>query len=604
MAAAHGLRGAALRVLQRCAPAAAAHLGPGYDYIVVGAGSAGCCLAERLSRDPAVRVLLLEAGPSDGWSWPAVPWAHIPVGYFRVMHSAADWRFCTDPARSGLSGRSIAWPRGRVLGGSSSMNGLLYVRGQPEDYDGWAALGCAGWDWESVRPVFSRMEGHDEAPEGPPDYFGVGGPLAIQGTNYRSPLCEAIVAAVAAQRSPAEPEGVPVKRGAAINGASQHGVGYFQQTARAGFRCSSAVAYLNRTRGRANLDVVVGAPASRIRVCPDLLQAWGVDYSSGGGRHTAVLRGPGSEVVLAAGAIGSPHLLQLSGVGTPPELAARCDWLRPLPGAAGGLPVGENLQDHLQVRAVFRSKFETLNSQVRTLWGRLRCALRFAAQREGPMAMAASQVAAFVRSGLSDSPRPDIQFHFQPLSATHGGGPGKLLDPFDAFTASVCQLRPESRGRVRARTPFAADHPRIEPRYLSHPVDQRTAVAGLRYARRVADTAPLAAVAGEEVAPGSRWQSDEELLESARRIAETIYHPCGTCSMGPPDSPAAVVDPRLRVRGVKGLRVADASVMPNLTSGNTNAPTIMIAERAADMLLADRPPPPSAGGRRGWGVRA
>ena len=526
-----------------------------YDFIVIGAGSAGCAVAARLSADPGCRVLLLEAGPRD-----TNPWIHIPVGYFKTMHNPhTDWCLRTEPD-PGIAGRSIAWPRGRVLGGSSSINGLLYVRGQAEDYDHWRQLGCIGWSYEDVLPYFRRAENQQR---GADEFHGVGGPLAVSDIRVRRDICDAYIEA-------AEKNGIPSTED--FNGARQEGAGYFQLTSRNGWRCSAAVAYLRPARGRANLTVVTDALTQKIVL--EGRRASGVIYRVGDVVHTAHAEG---EVVLCAGAIHSPHLLALSGIGPAAELAeAGIPVVHHLPG------VGQNLQDHLQARLTYASTRKTLNDEVNNPLLKLRIGLEFALFQRGPMSMGASQVGIFARVDPAAA-TPDVQFHIQPLSADE---PGKGLHKYSAFTASVCQLRPESRGRLVTMSTDPQRAPAIHPNYLASEKDCAVTIAGIRLARRLAETQPLSDFVKMELQPGADLQSDDELLDFARHHATTIYHPAGTCKMG--TDPMAVVDAQLRVLGIDRLRVADASIMPTLVSGNTNAPTIMIGEKVADMILADR----------------
>jgi choline dehydrogenase len=525
------------------------------DYLIIGAGSAGCVLANRLSADARNTVLLLEAGGEDN-----NPWIHVPVGYFKTMHDPAfDWCYRTEPDQ-GVAGRQIDWPRGKVLGGSSSLNGLLYVRGQREDYDRWAALGNPGWSYADVLPYFKKSEDQERGADA---WHGVGGPLKVSDLRLRRPIADHFIAA-------AQEIGIPLTDD--YNGASQEGVGYFQQTAFNGFRWSTAKGFLRPARKRSNLLVQTRAQASRILF--EGRRAVGVEYLQGGSRKCARAR---VEVILASGAIGSPQLLQLSGVGPADVLRhAGVAMLHELPG------VGQNLQDHLQVRLVFRTRERTLNDEVNHPLRKAWIGLQYALWRTGPLTLAASQVAIFTRSGPA-AERPDIQFHMQPLSADK---PGQGAHPFSAFTASVCQLRPYSRGSVEIRSADPLAYPAIHANYLSDPRDHPIVIGGIRVARRIAAAPSLAPHIVSEFAPGERYQSDAELLDAARQFSQSIYHPAGTCKMG--RDATAVVDERLRVHGLAALRVVDASIMPELVSGNTNAPVIMIAEKAADMILEDR----------------
>ena len=533
-----------------------------FDYVIIGAGSAGCVLANRLSADPDNRVLLLEAGPEDKWIW-----IHVPVGYFKTMHNPrTDWCLETEPD-PGLNGRRLPWPRGRVLGGSSSINGLLYIRGNPRDFDYWRQEGCVGWAWDDVLPYFMKAEDQER---GGDELHGEGGPLAVSDMRVRRDVCDAYIEAAGELGIPANND---------FNGTKQEGAGYFQLTSRKGWRCSAAVAYLRPVRQRKNLEVRTGAAVRRIVF--EGRRAVGIDYAVGGEvRHAAA-----GEVILAAGAIHSPHLLEHSGVGRGEVLHdLGIPLVHELPG------VGEGLQDHLQVRAMYKSTVRTLNNEVNNLFTKALIGLEYIARRRGPMSMGASQLCIFARTA-PEVEVPDVQFHIQPLSTdTLGAG----LHPFAGFTASVCQLRPESRGRLVPRSPDPAKPPAIHPNYLATETDQRITVEGMKLSRRLAATAALRPFVKEEILPGPEVRTDDELLTCARDTATTIYHPTSTCKMGLGSDRMVVVDDRLRVLGLERLRVVDASIMPAVISGNTNAPTIMIAEKAADMILADA----KAGSRR------
>jgi choline dehydrogenase len=524
-----------------------------FDYIVIGAGSAGCVLANRLSASGRHSVLLLEAGPAD-----RSPWIHLPIGYGKTMfHKTLNWGLQTE-AESGLAGRRMYWPRGRCLGGSSSINGLIYIRGQAEDYDHWASLGNAGWGWRDVLPYFIRAENNVRGADA---LHGGQGPLSVSDIGARHELMEAIIAA-------GESLGIP--RTKDFNGPRQDGVGYFQLNTRHGLRCSSAVAYLRPARGRSNLQVVTGAQVSRIEFTAGV--ASGVRYFQAG-RDIEV--GAGREIILAAGAVHSPQLLEVSGIGAADRLAGLgIPLVHHLPG------VGENLQDHLQMRLMYKvNKPITTNDDLRSLAGKTRIALQWLFRRSGPLAIGINQGGLFTRV-LPEAKTPDVQFHFGTISADQAGA---QPHPWSGCTFSVCQLRPESRGHIHARSADPLQPPAIQPNYLSRELDCRTAVAGLRLARQLARSQSLAGLIGDEYRPGKAVDSDDEWLDFARQYGATIFHPVGTCKMG--DDPAAVVDSALRVHGVRGLRVADASIMPTLVSGNTNAAAVMIGEKAAELIL-------------------
>lgn len=529
------------------------------DIVIVGAGSAGCVLANRLSADPSVRVVLLEAGGRD-----TNPWIHIPVGYFRTMHNpAVDWCYKTEPD-PGLNGRSIDWPRGKVLGGSSSLNGLLYVRGQPQDYDRWRQMGNTGWGWDDVLPLFKRAEDQER---GEDEFHGTGGPLAVSNMRIQRPICDAWVEAAQAAGYPFNPD---------YNGATQEGAGYFQLTARNGRRCSAATAYLKPIRGRENLRIVTRAQVRRVLL--EGRRATGVEYADRGGVvQTVTAR---REVILSSGAIGSPQILMLSGIGPAEHLKE--NGIAPLHVLAG---VGQGMQDHLQARLVYKCNVPTLNDEVRSYVNQARIALRYALFRSGPMTMAASLATGFFKT-RPELETPDIQFHVQPWSAD---SPGEGVHPFSAFTMSVCQLRPESRGEIRLSGPDPRSYPRLIPNYLSTPADCQTIVEGIKIARRIARTEPLAGKIAEEFRPNAALDMDDYdgTLDWARSNSVSIYHPTGTCKMGTGEG--AVVDHELKVHGIEGLRVADCSIMPDIVSGNTNAPAIMIGEKASDLVAARVP---------------
>jgi len=543
-----------------------------FDYIVVGAGTAGCLLANRLSADPANRVLLIEAGGRDNYHW-----IHIPVGYlYCINNPRTDWCFRTE-ADPGLNGRTLIYPRGKTLGGCSSINGMLYVRGQARDYDSWAeATGDASWRWESCLPDFMRHEDHHRLDPGGDadgahrDYHGHGGEWRVEKQRLKwQVLDDFATAAVEA--------GIPRTRD--FNRGDNEGVDYFEVNQRSGWRWNTSKAFLRGVEKRDNLTLwhstqVLGLELERGGE-GDLPRCRGVRVERDGQpTRVAATR----EVILAAGAIGSPQLLQLSGIG-PAELLREHDIpvVNDLPG------VGENLQDHLQIRSVYRVKgAKTLNTMANSLLGKAGIGLEYLLKRSGPMSMAPSQLCAFTRSS-DDYSHPNIEYHVQPLSLEAFGQP---LHDFPAITASVCNLNPTSRGTVRIKSADPRQAPAIAPNYLSTPEDRKVAADSLRVTRRIAEQPAFAKYAPEEVKPGLEYQSDDDLARLAGDIGTTIFHPVGTAKMGRDDDPMAVVDPHLRVRGVAGLRVVDASVMPTITSGNTNSPTLMIAEKAARWILA------------------
>jgi choline dehydrogenase len=529
------------------------------DFIIVGAGSAGCVLANRLSENGRHRVVLLEAGPRDRNFW-----IHLPIGYGKTMWDPRiNWRFETEPEPT-MMGRRIYWPRGRVLGGSSSINGLIAIRGQAEDYDGWRRLGNEGWGWDDVLPYFRKLE--NAADFGGDPLHGDQGPLHVSGIAAKHPIIEAVIAA-------AGKLGVPFT--ADFNGAKQEGVGYFQLTTHRGWRQSSAVAYLRPVEKRSNLRVICNALATRVHL--DGGRAGAVEYLVHGRPHRLAAR---RGIVLAAGAVQSPQLLMLSGIGPAEHLAGH--GIAPLVDLPG---VGGNLQDHLQIRLIYRlNRPISTNDTLRSLLGRARIGLEWLLSRSGPLGIGINQGGLFTRV-LPESATPDIQFHIATLSADMAGG---QVHDFSGMTLSVCQLRPESTGTIRLGGPDPLLAPRIHANYLSTETDRRCAVAGIKFARRIAATPPLADLIESEFIPGrANAGGDDDLLAFARQHGATIFHPAGTCRMAPPSETHGVVDPRLRVRGVANLWVADCSVMPRLISGNTNLPTIMIAEKAADLIKED-----------------
>ena len=532
-----------------------------FDYIVVGAGSAGCVLAARLSEDPATRVLLLEAGPPDRSLW-----IHLPIGYGKTMWSDTyNWRFQTDPDPN-MNGRRIYWPRGKTLGGSSSINGLIYIRGQREDYDHWAALGNAGWGYDDVLPYFIKSEGNQR---GAIPFHGDSGPLKVSDIGAKHELIEAFI-------DGAQQTGVP--RTDDFNGATQEGAGYYQLNTHRGWRVSTAKAYLAPARQRPNLHIETEAFAAGVIMAGT--RAVGVRYRQGGEMKSARCT---AEVLLSAGSIQSPQLLQLSGIGARALLAARG-----VPVVVDAPDVGENLQDHLQNRLTFEcTRPITTNDQLNSWFGQVKLGLQWLLFRSGPLAVGINQGGCFMRAlrdghGQPVAATPDIQFHVATLSADMAGG---KVHPYSGFTMSVCQLRPQSRGHIRIRSTDPFEPPEMQPNYLATELDRRTAVAGMKAARAIAASAAMRPYVKREVKPGPEAGSDAELLEFCRNHGATIFHPTGTCRMG--IDARAVVDPRLRVNGTTCLRVIDCSVMPTLVSGNTNAPAVMLAEKAADMIRAD-----------------
>ncbi len=530
-----------------------------FDYVIVGGGTAGCVLANRLSADPKISVLLLEAGGKDNWIW-----IHIPVGYlFCIGNPRTDWCYRTEP-EAGLNGRSVGYARGRVLGGCSSINAMLYLRGQARDYNEWAALTAdPRWAWESVLPVFKGSEDHWR---GGDTQHGAGGEWRVEQQRLRWDILDRF--AQAAQQA-----GVSGTQD--FNGGDNNGVGQFEVNQRRGVRWNTSKAFLRPVLGRPNLKIITHALIDKVTLRDR--QAQGVAFALAGVDYVVRAR---IETVLTAGAIGSPAILQRSGIGPAALLQSRGIAVNhALPG------VGSNLQDHLQLRMIYQVQgIKTLNQQANSLWGKAMMGLEYALFRRGPLTMAPSQLGLFTRS-QAHLATPDLEYHVQPLSLDKFGEP---LHNFPAFTASVCHLRPASRGYVHIRDAAPASAPAIAPCYLSHEDDRQTAVRALRLTRRIVAQPALAPYFPQEYLPGIGADSDAALLQAAGDIGTTIFHPVGTCAMGQPDDPQAVTDTELRVRGIAKLRVIDASIMPTITSGNTNSPTLMIAERGAALLRAAR----------------
>ncbi|MEJ1995262.1 MAG: choline dehydrogenase [Limibacillus sp.] len=526
-----------------------------FDYVIVGAGSAGCVLANRLSSDPGKRVALLEAGGKDDYIW-----IHIPVGYLYTQNNPrTDWCFKTE-AEPGLGGRVLNYPRGRVLGGCSSINGMIYMRGQAADYDGWRQMGNEGWGWDDVLPYFKRSE---DQVRGPDDMHGAGGEWRVEEMRLSWEILDAF-------RQATSEVGIPKTDD--FNRGNNEGCGYFQVNQKRGVRWNTAKGFLHPVARRPNLAIFTHAQAERLLF--EGKRVTGVALDHGGKPSTITAT---REVVLAAGAVGSPQLLELSGVGRPSLLKDL--GIEPRHELQG---VGENLQDHLQVRLIFRvQNTVTLNQMVQHWWGKARMGIQYGLFKRGPLTMAPSQLGAFAKS--SDSfETPNLEYHVQPLSLDKFGDP---LHDFPAFTASVCNLRPESRGSVHAKSADYREAPAIRPNYLSAESDRRVAADAIRLTRRIAAAPALQPYLPQEYKPGAEIDGDEQLAKAAGEIGTTIFHPVGTCRMGEGDQ--AVVDSRLKVRGLEGLRIVDASVMPTITSGNTNSPVIMIAEKASDMIKED-----------------
>ncbi|MCV2219619.1 GMC family oxidoreductase [Thauera sp. Sel9] len=530
-----------------------------FDYIVVGGGAAGCVLANRLSADPDVSVLLLEAGNDERWIW-----TRIPVGYlYCINNPRTDWCYKTEP-EPGLNGRSIIYARGKGLGGSTLINAMLYLRGQARDYDSWAeATGDAGWAWKEVMPLFKRVEDHWS---GGNELHGGKGEWRVEQQRLRWDILDRFAEAATQAGVPATPD---------FNGGNNLGVSQFEVNQKRGTRWSSARGFLDPVRGRPNLRIVTGALSDKLVL--EGRQARGIEFRLGNEACVARSR---IEVVLAAGAVGSPAILQRSGIGDPALLQ---ELGIPVAHALPG--VGRNLQDHLQIRSVYKVQgIKTLNRQANSLWGKAMMALEYAFKRSGPLTMAPSQLGLFAHSDPS-VPTPDLEYHVQPLSLDKFGDP---LHKFPAFTASVCDLRPQSRGHIDIRDRDPASAPRIAPCYLSHEADRQKAAHALRLTRKIASQPALAPFKPVEHLPGPDFTTDEQLIHAAGNIGTTIFHPVGTCRMGRSDDDSAVTDSELRLRGIAGVRVVDASIMPSITSGNTSSPTIMIAERGAQLIRAAR----------------
>ena len=533
-----------------------------YDYIIIGAGSAGCLLAKRLTENNQKRVLLIEAGKNDNYIW-----IHIPVGYlYCIDNPRADWRFKT-AAQKGLNGRSLLYPRGRVLGGCSSINGMIYMRGQKRDYDSWvSATGDDAWSWANALERYKTFEDyHGDANE----WHGKGGEWTVSQQRLRWPIMDVF-------REAAVEAGIPSSDD--FNQGDNLGVGYFDVSQRAGWRLNTSKAFLRDAAKRPNLTVLTEAVVNKVLIDPVSKNCYGVEYTKGGATSQVRIADSG-EAILSAGAVGSVQILERSGVGAAKHLhrlgiPVVCD----LPG------VGENLQDHLQLRMIYKvDGIKTLNTKVNTLFGKMMIGLEYILRRSGPMSMAPSQLGAFAYSS-PEQKSANVQYHVQPLSLEKFG---EDLHSFNAFTASVCNLRPTSRGSVHIQSTDPEAPPVISPNYLSTEEDRKVAIESLRLTRKIVGSPALKPFSPDEYKPGKQYQSNDELIQAAGDIGTTIFHPVGTCKMGSADDPMAVLDSELRVRGIHHLRVVDASAMPTITSGNTAAPTMMIAQRAAELLTGE-----------------